>query len=71
MSMHDLNPLSYNDIPEHREEREDGRKGGFAVDDEEGNVVDFEAIGEVAHTGATLIRVCNDNDLVSAIDEFG
>lgn len=71
MAMHNLNPFSDDNIPEHREEREDGRKGGLAVDDEEGDMIDFETVCEVAHTCATLVRVCNDNDFVSAIDELG
>jgi len=71
MPMYYLNLFSYDNIPEHREERKDRRKGCFAIDDEKGNMVDFETIGEVAYTCATLVRVCNYYDLVSAIYELG
>lgn len=70
MSMHDINLLPQNDIAEDWKERKDGGHGRLAVDDEERDVVDFEAIGEVAHTGAVLVGVGNDNYSVASVDEF-
>lgn len=70
MAMYDLDSFAYDDIAEDWEEGEDGRKGGFAVDDEEGHVVDFETVGQVAHACSTRVRMCNDDDFVAAIDEF-
>lgn len=70
MTMHDLDPFTNNDISKHGEEGEDGRERCLAIDDEEWNVVDFESICEVPDTSATGVGMCNDNNLVSAIDEF-
>lgn len=70
MTVYYLDPLTYDDIAEDGEEREDGRKGRLAVDDKEGYVVDFEAIGKVAYTCATSVRMCDDSHLMSSIDEF-
>jgi len=69
--MHNLYSFSYDNISEHWEEGENGRKGRFAVNDEKGHMVDFEAVGQIADTRATLIGVCDDDDLVSTINELG
>ena len=68
--MHDLDPFAEHDGAEDGEEAEDGGEGGFAVDDEEGHVVDFETIGEVADACAALVGVCDYDDFVAAVDEF-
>lgn len=68
MSMYNLNLLADDDIPEDREEREDGGEGAGAVDDEKGHVVDFEAIGDVAHAGAAVVGVCDYYDFVAEVD---
>jgi hypothetical protein len=70
MTMHDLNLLSNHNIPENREEGEHGWEGGRAVDDEEGDVVDFEAVGEVADSSAPFVLVCYDDDFVAPVDEL-
>jgi hypothetical protein len=70
MAVHNLNLLADADVAKDGEEGEDGREGGFAVDDPEGDVVDLEAVCEVPHTGATGIGVCDDDHLVATIDEF-
>lgn len=69
MSVDDVDLLSYEDITEYREEREDGGKGCRAVDDEEGDVVDLEAIGKVAYALAIVVGVCYNDDLMTPIDE--
>lgn len=70
MAVHDLYPFAYYDVAKDGKEGEDGRKGRLAVDDEEGDVVDFEAIGQVPHACSASVGMCDDDDLVSAVDEF-
>jgi hypothetical protein len=70
MSVYDLDALANYNIAKDGEEREDGREGGLAVDDPEGNVVDLEAVGQVSYARSASIGVCDDYDFVPAIDEF-
>jgi hypothetical protein len=70
MAMHNLNTFANANVPEGGKEREDGRKGGGAVDDEEGNVVDLDAVCEVANTLPVIVGVGDDDDLVATIDEL-
>jgi hypothetical protein len=70
MTVNNVNVLSNNDIPEYREEREDGREGRFTVDDEEWDVVDLESIGKVTDSSPSLVCMRNDDYFVSPIDEF-
>jgi hypothetical protein len=70
MSVYDSNALADDDVSEDREEGEDSREGCLAVYDPERDVVDFETIGQVSHAFSTLVGVRNDDDFVSAIDEF-
>ena len=70
MSMYNPNALAYDNVAEDGEEGEDGGKGCFAVDDPEGDVVDFEAVGQVAYAFTAGVGVCDDNDFVAAVDEF-
>lgn len=67
--MDDVDLLPYEDVPEDRKKGEDGGKGCRAVDDKEGNVVDLEAIGEVAYAFTVVVGVCYDNDLVAPVNE--
>lgn len=70
MPVNNLDTLAQTYIPEDREEGEDGREGGGAVDDEEGHVVDLDAVGEVADALAIVVGVGYDDDLVAAVDEL-
>ena len=70
MPVDNLNLFANDDISEYGEEREERRHGRLAVDDEEGYMVDFETVGEVAYAGATFVGVGYDDDFVSAVDEF-
>jgi hypothetical protein len=70
MSMHDFNLLSNDNVSEDGEEGEDSWEGGGAVDDEEGDVVDLEAIREVSHSRSPLVCMRDDDDLVAPVDEF-
>ena len=68
MSMYNFDALPYHDIAEYWEKGEDGREGRFAVDDEERDVVDFQAIGKVSNAGTSGIGMCYDYDFVATIN---
>lgn len=70
MTVHDLDAFAYDDVAKDGEEGEDGGESSFAVDDEERHVVDLQTVGEVSHTCPAGVRVGDDYDLVSTIDEF-
>jgi hypothetical protein len=70
MSVYNPNALAYDNVAEDGEEGEDGGEGCFAVDDPKGDVVDFEAVGQVAYAFAAGVSVCDDDDFVAAVDEF-
>jgi hypothetical protein len=70
MAMNNVDVLSNNNISEYGEEREDGRKCRFTVDDEERDVVDLESIGKVTNSSPPFVCMRNDNYFVSPIDEF-
>jgi hypothetical protein len=67
MSMHNLNLFPDDDISEDGEEGKDGGEGRLSIYDEEGNMVDLEAIGEVMNSGAALICMGDHDDLVASI----
>lgn len=71
VAVDDLDALADADVAEDGEEGEDGGKGGLAVDDEEGHVVDLEAVGQVADALAVVVGVGDDDDLVPTVDELG
>lgn len=70
VAVHYLNPFADHDVPEDGEEGEDGREGCLAVDDEEGHVVDLEAVRQVSHACPASVGMCDDYHLVSSVDEF-
>lgn len=70
MAVNDLDLLTDDNVAEDGEEGEDGRKGGLAIDDKEGHVVDLEAVGQVADASATLVLMGDDDDLVATVDEL-
>jgi len=70
MAVDNLYLLPDDDISKDWEEREDCRHCGFSVYDHEGNIVDFETVCQISYTGAITVRMSDDNDFVSAIDEF-
>ena len=71
MAMYNLDLLSNDDIAEDWEEGEHGWKGRCAVDDEKGDMVDFEAVREIPHSRAPVVGVRYNDDFVSSIDELG
>ena len=68
--MNYLNLLANDNISEYGKEREDSRKGRFAVDDKERDMVDFQAISEISDASAASVSVGYYDDFVSAVDEF-
>lgn len=70
VAVDNLDALADADVAEDGEEREDGGEGSGAVHDEEGHVVDLEAVGEVADAFAVVVRMGDDDDLVAAVDEL-
>ena len=70
MPMHDLNLLSEDDIPEYWEEGEDGRKSRFSIDDKKRYMVDLETIRKVPNASSPFIRVSDDDDFMTTVDEL-
>jgi hypothetical protein len=70
MAVHYLDALANDDVAEDGKEGEDGWERGLAIDDQEWNVVDFEAIREVSYACSARIGVGNHNHLVASINEF-
>lgn len=70
MAMNDIDALAQDDVAEYGEEGKDGRKTGGPVNDEEGNVINFESIGEISYSCPALISVRDDDDLVAPVPEF-
>ena len=70
MSVDYLYTFANDDIPKNGEKREDGRESRLSVDDEKGNIIDFQAICEVAYTSPAFVGVRYNDDFVSAIYKF-
>lgn len=70
VSMDNLDALADDNVAKDGKKREDGGKGGLAIDDPEGNVVDFESIGQISHALSAGVGMGDDNDFVSTVDEF-
>lgn len=70
MSMNNFNLFPNDNVSKDWEEGEDRGECRGAVDDQEWDMVDFEAIREVSYASSSFVRVGNDNDLVSSIDEL-
>ena len=65
--MHNFNLFPDYDVSQDREVGENGRKGGFAVYDKEWDMVDFEPICQVPHSGTTGICMRYNDYFVSPI----
>lgn len=70
MTVNNLNLFPNENISEHWEERKNGRESCFSVDNKEWDMVDFEAVGEVSYAGPTFVRVGDDDDFMSTVDQF-
>jgi hypothetical protein len=70
MAMDNIDVFSNDDISEYREKREDCRKRRLPIDDEERDVIDLEAVGEVAHAIAGFAGMGYDYYFVAAVPEL-
>lgn len=70
VTVDNLNLFANDNIAEYWEKREERRHGGLAVDDQERDIVNFESIGKVSNSFASVIGVRNNNHFVAAIDQF-
>lgn len=70
MSVNNVDSFADEDLAEDREEGEDGWHGSFAVDYEEGDVVDFETIGEVTNSVTRGVGVGYDYYFMATVGEF-
>ena len=70
MAMYNFDLFSYYNIPKYRKEGKDRRHSRFSVDDEERNMIDLEAIGEVVNSRASLICMSDNDDFVSPVNEL-
>ena len=71
MPVYDLDLFSDYNISEDWKEGKDGGEARLAVYDEERDVVDFEAVREVAYSSPAFVCMGDYDDLVAAVDEFG
>lgn len=70
MTMNNLNLLPDENVSQNREEGKHGGKSSLAIDDEKRNMVHFESVCEVSHALSVVVGVCNDDDLVAAVNEL-
>lgn len=70
MAVYNLDPFPNDDVAKDWKERKDGRKGGFAVNDEERDIVDFEPVCQVSYACSTGVGMSNDDHLVASVDKF-
>ena len=71
VSMYNLNLLPYDNVSKDRKERKHRGHSAFAINNKERNMIDLEAIREVAYSGPTLICVSDDNDFMATVYELG
>ena len=71
MSMNNLNLLAQDDVAKDGEEGEDGWECRFSVDDEERYMVDLKPIRQVSYPRSPFVCMCDDDDLVTSIDQLG
>ena len=70
VSVHNLNLFPDDNVSEHGKEGKDRGHGRLSVYNEEGHMVDLEAIGEIPHSGSSFVCMGNYDDFVATIDEF-
>lgn len=71
MAMNNLNFFSYDDVAEDGKERKHRGQSRLSIDNKEWNVIHFEAVGKIPNACAALIRMGDDDHLMTAVDEFG
>lgn len=67
--MYNVDSLSYYDVPEDGEEREDSRHGRRAVYGPEWHIVALEAICKISYSCSVIVGVGYDHHFVTSIDE--
>jgi len=70
MAMYDFNLFSEHDIAEDGKEGKHCRKRRGTIYDEEGDIVDFEAIRKIPDTGSFIVGMSDYYNFVSAVDEL-
>ena len=70
MPVDNINLFANDNIAKDGKEREDGRKCSFSVYDKEGDMIYFEAVGQISDTGTACIGVSNYDNFVAAVDQF-
>jgi len=72
MTVYNLDLLADEDLAEDRERAEDSWEGGATIYDPVREMVDFEAVGEIADSSArrVVVGVSYDDYAVATIDEF-
>jgi len=68
--MDDFNLLSNDNVAEYGKEREDRWEGSFPVNDEEGDMVDFQPIGKVSYTSSSFVGVGDYYYFMPSVDKF-
>jgi hypothetical protein len=71
VAMNDLYLLSNDNVPENRKEGKDCWHSGFSVDDQKGDMVDLESIGQVVDSSSTVVGMSYDHDFVPPIYQLG
>lgn len=71
MSMNNLNLLPQDYVAKDGEKGKDGWECRFSIDDEERYVINFEPIGQVPYSCSPFVRMSDDDDLVTSIDQLG
>ena len=69
--MHYFDLFSDDDITEYWEEGKDSRKGCLPVDDQKGDMVDFESVGQIANPGTSFVGVRYDDNFMAAVNQLG
>jgi hypothetical protein len=62
--------FSDDDIPKDWEKGEDGGHRRFPIDDQKGDMVDFETVGQVVNSCPALIGMSYDNNFMSSINQL-
>ena len=69
--MHYFNLLSNDDVSQNRKSGEDRWKSRLSIDDEKRNMVDLQAVCQVANASSSFVCMGDNDYFVTAIDEFG
>ena len=70
MPVYYLYIFSDDNVSKDRKEGENCGEGSFAIYDEKWDMVDFDAICQISDTCPVGVGVCENDNLVPAVDEF-